>query len=185
MRRTFGLFACLFLVLTLVSSHRMADDGDRIYAEIQLLQVVATEQRGCSAAYKFADLFYGMNEAGWQAIDDDLIAKMSALLDQYSALRDDGCMSFVIADIFGRLGARAKAAVPALERALKAAELARVEAFERSRSSWRDPTDCLMLGVNFDRKADYVIRQALWSIDGREREVGYTLNCPMDGVPPS
>lgn len=159
------------------------DFREQVYAEIALLQVAATEE-SCESAYKFADLFDGMNEAEWLAIDDDMIAKMSALLDQFALRGSGGCTAYVIGGIFARLGPRAKAAVPSLERALKAAELARIEAFERSRSTWRNPADCLILGMNFDRKLDYALRLALWYIDGREREVGYSLNCPTDGDPP-
>lgn len=181
MRWPFRRFALIFLALTLASSHRAADARDRIHDEIARLQGTAsTEQSSCDAIYEFAGLFHRMSEAERLAIDEGLIAEMSALLDQYSALPNEGCMSYVMADIFGKLGPRAKVAVPALERALKAAELARAESYERSRTF----ADCLMLGMNFDRKADHVLRLALWYIDGRERKAGYTVNCPLDDAPP-
>ena len=81
--------------------------------------------------------------------------------------------------------------MPALERALKVAELGRAEAYERGTRTLKTPDDCLlyglMFGMNSDRKLDYQLRTALWFIDGRERAVGYSfesIKCPRDGDSP-
>jgi hypothetical protein len=152
------------------------DFREQVYAGIALLQVASTEESRCRSAHEFAHLFYWMNEAERQAIDDDMISKMAALLDQYTVHGSDGCPSYVIGGIFMTIGPRAMAAVPSLERALKAAELAR--------SAWVNPMECMGFEINADRKLDYVLRRALVNIDGRERERRYVLKCPKDGGPP-
>jgi hypothetical protein len=151
------------------------DFREQVYARIALLQVAGTEESRCQSAHQFAHLFYWMNEAERQAIEDDMIDKMSALLDQDTVHGTHKCLSYVIGGIFMTIGPRAMAAVPSLERALKAAELAR--------SAWVNPTECMGFDINFDRKLDYVLRQALVNIDGRKREKGYVLKCPKDGDP--
>lgn len=125
---------------------------------------------------QFAPLFSWMNAAERRAIEDDMIIKMSALLDEDTVHGTRKCVSWVISGIFMTIGRRAMAAVPSLERALKAAEL--------ERSTWVNPSECGGFEFNPDRKLDYQLRQALVNIDGREREKGYVLKCPKDGDPP-
>jgi hypothetical protein len=105
-----------------------------------------------------------------------MLAQMIALLDQDTLHGSQKCISHVLGGIFWRIGARAEAAVPALERALKSAELAR---------SARVATQAECEGFRFspDRQLDYVLRQALVEIDGRARSEGDTLKCPQDGDP--
>lgn len=198
MLRGLGQLMCLTLLLSLGPSS--ADDiasyptnammrenlrpkGDfreQVYAGIARLQVESSEEGRCNSANRFGHLFYWMSDAEQQAIEDDMIVEMSALLDRDTANDGGGCVSYVLGNIFMTIGPRAKAAVPSLERALKAAVLARSKAVELSPP--KTLADCFMLGMNFDRKVDYALAQALESIDGRERE-GFILKCPMDGDP--
>lgn len=191
MRFAVGFLGFLSVLLTLASPDRVGNFRDRLYAEMALVQVATTRKSTCEAADKLAVLFSDMNEAQWLAIDDRMIAKMSALLDQSSYRLGGGCIAYVMADVFLRLGPRANAAVPALERALYIAELARDEAYERGTRTLGTPKDCLLFGLifgmNFDGKLDYQLRNTLWFIDGRQRAVGHSrksIKCPRDGDPP-
>lgn len=154
------------------------DFRELVYERLAFLQVASlNDEDTCQAAHRFAHLFYWMNEAERSAIDDDMITKMSALLDQDTLLGSHKCVSYAIGGVFMTIGPRAIAAAPSLERALKAAELAR--------SKWVVTTaECAGFEFNPDRKLDYVLRRALVNIDGRERKKGYVLKCPKDGVPP-
>lgn len=152
------------------------DFRELVYERLAHLQAATTEEESCRSAQELGNLFISIDEAERQAIEDEMIAQMIALLDGDTLDGSHKCLSYAIGGILMTLGSRAEAAVPSLERALEAAELAR---------STTVASDAECAGSLFlPGSLDYVLRQALVNIDGRERGRNYALTCPKDGDPP-
>lgn len=152
------------------------DFREQVRVGLALLQIMSLEERRCTFAHKFAHLFYWMNEGERRAIDDDMIAKLSDLLDHDTFHGTHKCLSYVIGGIFVKIGPRAVDAVPSLEQALTAAELDRSARVSTS-------AECAGFEFNPDRRLDNILRWALVRIDGRQRERKYALKCPPDADP--
>ena len=152
------------------------DFRELVYERLAHLQA-ASEESSCRSAHELGNLFHSLDDAERQAIEDEMIAQMVGLLDRDTVDGGDKCVSYVIGGIFMTIGPRAEAAVDSLERALKAAELAR---------DARVPSEaeCAGFRSGSDRMLDDLLRQALVEIDGRPRADWFTLTCPKDDDQP-
>lgn len=116
------------------------------------------EENQCEVAYDLGRVFWWMTTLERQSIDDDMLNVLVRMLSRDSADRDRKCIVRISASVLGRIGPRARSALPALK-----AQLAALEAdaeYQRAKKARALANPILAEG-----SIDFVLRGAIANIE--------------------